>query len=315
MGLDLSHFSSWLLIAPAIMLAALSGYLSERVGIVNIAINGMMIFGAIFFMCFSNVFYQAYGSDANNLSFGMTYLAAMLISSILGLIVGALFGFAVIKLKCDHVIGGTGINLIAPGIGLLISDNSSIIFNQSAFKSQYIYNSELNANSLFSFQTLICFIIAVIIIVAIFVYMKWSKFGLRYRSIGENPNAADAQGINVIKYKWIGTLVVGMLASFAGSLFAYNTSTSTFTGDVNGLGYIALGILIISSWRITPIVIISGLFALLYVYVQNIVGIQQYSIYLFKIIPFVCALAVMIIFGRFSLGPKSSGKHFNKADR
>ncbi|MDE5767119.1 MAG: ABC transporter permease [Malacoplasma sp.] len=312
--MDLSHFTSWLLIAPAVMLAALSGYLSERVGIVNIAINGMMIFGALFFMIFSNVFFSAMGEDPADFSFSMTFLLSMLISSILGVGIGALFGFAVIKLKCDHVIGGTGINLLAPGIGLLISDNVSNIFNQSTLKSQYQYTA-IQSNSLFHAEALICFLIAILIIIGIFVFMKYSKFGLRYRSIGENPNAADAQGINVNKYKWVGILIVGAIASFAGCLFAYNTSTSSFTGDVNGLGYIALGILIISSWKISPVVIISGLFALLYVYVQNVLGVSIENGYLLKTIPFICALVVMVIFGRFSLGPKSAGKHFNKAER
>ncbi|MCF0218011.1 MAG: ABC transporter permease [Malacoplasma sp.] len=313
--MDLSYLTSWMLLFPAIMLASISGYLSERVGIVNIAINGMMIFGAIFFMCFSNVFFEAMGGDANSLSFSMTYLASMLISVLLGTVVGALFGFAVIKLKCDHIVGGTGINLIAPGIGLLISDNSQVIFGQTTLKSMYIYNSSLSANTLFHFEAFICFIIALLIIGAIFVFMKFSKFGLRYRSIGENPNAADAQGINVNKYKWIGIIIVGMIATFAGTLFAYNINTNSFTGDVNGLGYIALGILIISSWRITPIIIVSGVFALLYVYVQNITSLDTATSYLYKTIPFICALLIMVIFGRFSLGPKASGKHFNKADR
>lgn len=313
--MDLSYLTSWMLIAPAIILAALSGYLSERVGIVNIAINGMMIFGAMFFMIFSNIFFSSMGGKSVDLGFSMTYLLSMLLSTILGLGVGALFGLAVIKLKCDHVIGGTGINLLAPGIGLLISDNSSTIFNQSSFKSMYNYNNQLTPDGLFHFEAFICFVIFLVIIVSLFVFMKYSKFGLRYRSIGENPNAADSQGINVIKYKWIGILIAGALASFAGCLFAYNTSTSSFTGDVNGLGFIALGILIISSWRIIPIFIIGGLFALLYVYVQSVTGLSNADAYILKTIPFALALLVMIIFGRFSLGPKSAGKHFNKSAR
>lgn len=314
--MDLSSLTSWMLIAPALILAALSGYLSERVGIVNIAINGMMIFGAIFFMSFSNIFYASMGNDSTNLSFSMTFLVSMFLSSILGLGVGALFGLAVIKLKCDHVIGGTGINLLAPGIGLLISDNSSSIFNnQPTFKSMYNFNSALTPDGKFHFEAFICFAIFLIILVSLFVFMKYTKFGLRYRSIGENPNAADSQGINVIKYKWVGILIVGAMSAFAGSLFAYNTSTNSFTGDVNGLGYIALGILIISSWRITPVFIVGGLFALIYVYVQGVLGLKDYQGYLLKTIPFILALFVMIIFGRFSLGPKSSGKHFNKGAR
>lgn len=306
--------TQWLILAPALILAILSGYLSERVGIVNIAINGMMIFGAIFFNIFSNVFFQAYNEDAS-VSFNMTFLASFLISAILGVLVGGLFGFAVIKLKCDHVIGGTGINLIAPGIGLIVSDNAPAIFNgQSSLANKYTYISSLDINGVHA-EAIICFVISLIIIAGVYVFMNFTKYGLRYRSIGENPNAADSQGINVIKYKWIGILFVGAIASFAGALFAYYIPGSSFSGDVNGLGFIALALLIVSSWKIIPGFIIGLLFSLLYVYTANIITPNQEIQYMLKIIPFVLTIVVMILFGRFSIGPKAVGQHFNKGAR
>lgn len=308
--------NQWLILAPALVLGILSGYLSERVGIVNIAINGMMIFGAIFFNIFSNVFFQAFGANAaGNVSFNMTFLASMIISTLLGIGVGALFGFAVIKLKCDHVIGGTGINLIAPGIGLIITDNAPVIFNgQSALSNKYNFTDSLKVNGV-NGEAIICFVIALLIIAAVYIFMNFSKFGLRYRSIGENPNAADSQGINVNKYKWIGILVVGAIASFAGCLFSYHISGSAFTGDVNGLGFIALALLIVSSWKILPSLIIGLLFAALYVFANNSLSVNLDSGFMLKTIPFIVTLIVMVLFGRFSIGPKAVGQHFNKGAR
>lgn len=306
--------TQWLILAPALVLAILSGYLSERVGIVNIAINGMMIFGAIFFNIFSNIFYQSYG-QVNSDAYNMTFLASLFISALLGLIVGGLFGFAVIKLKCDHVIGGTGINLIAPGIGLIIADNAPTIFNgQSSLANKYSYVQSLDINGVHG-EAIICFVIAMIIVIGIYVFMKFTKYGLRYRSIGENPNAADAQGINVIKYKWIGILVVGVIASFAGALFSYYITGSSFSGDVNGLGFIALALLIVSSWKIIPSLIIGLLFSVLYIYAANSLQNSQDITYMLKIVPYIVTLIVMVIFGRFSIGPKAVGKHFNKGAR
>ncbi|BAC44377.1 ABC transporter permease [Malacoplasma penetrans] len=305
--------SQWFILAPALIFGILSGYLSERVGIVNIAINGMMIFGAVFFNIFSNVFYQAFNEGSG--SYNSTFFLTMLISSALGVGVGALFGFAVIKLKCDHVIGGTGINLIAPGIGLIISDNAPVIFNgQSSLANKYTFNPDIRVGSV-SGEAIICLVISLVIIAAIYVFMNFTKYGLRYRSIGENPNAADAQGINVIKYKWIGVLVVGALASFAGCLFSYYIPGSAFAGDVNGLGFIALALLIVSSWKISPSVIIGFLFSALYVFASNALSLTQENRYILKIIPFALTLVVMVLFGRFSIGPKSAGKHFNKSAR
>lgn len=305
--------SEWFILAPALIFGILSGYLSERVGIVNIAINGMMIFGAIFFNVFSNVFYQAYDQGLG--SFNSTFFLSMIISTILGVGVGALFGLAVIKLKCDHVIGGTGINLIAPGIGLIISDNAPAIFNgQSSLANKYNFNNEIKVGSI-SGEAIICLAVSIVIIVGIYIFMNFTKYGLRYRSIGENPNAADTQGINVIKYKWIGVLVVGALSAFAGSLFSYYLPGSSFSGDVNGLGFIALALLIVSSWRISPSVIIGLLFSALYVFTMNAISMSQENKYILKIIPFALTLIVMILFGRFSIGPKAAGKHFNKSSR
>lgn len=311
MGFDISQ---WLILAPALIFGILSGYLSERVGIVNIAINGMTIFGAVFFNIFSNVFYEAYGSGGGD--YNSTFFLSMIISSILGVAVGGLFGFAVIKLKCDHVIGGTGINLVAPGIGLIISDNAPAIFNgQSSLANKYNFNSDLKINGVVAGEAIICFVVSIVIIAAIYIFMNYTKFGLRYRSIGENPNAADSQGINVNKYKWIGVLTVGALASFAGSLFAYYIPGSSFTGDVNGLGFIALALLIVSSWKIMPSVVIGLMFSALYVFTANAIGLAQSDTYILKIIPFVLTLIVMVLFGRFSIGPKAAGKHFNKGER
>lgn len=309
--------NQWLIIAPALVLAIMSGYLSERIGIVNIAINGMMIFGNVFFNIFSNVFYQMKldGIIQTNLDYNMTFLASFLISSILGVIVGAMFGFAVIKLKCDHVIGGTGINLIAPGIGLIIADNAPSIFNgQTSLANKYTYVNSLDLNGIHG-EAIICFVIAMLLVVGIYVYITFTKYGLRFKSIGENPNAADSQGVNVIKYKWITILIVGAIAAFAGCLFSYRLSGSSFTGDVNGLGFIALALLIVSSWKIIPGVIIGFAFAALYVYTSNIISSNLQNVYMLKTIPFIMTLVVMMIFGRFSIGPKAVGKHFNKGAR
>lgn len=304
----------FLILAPALFLGVLSGYLSERVGIINIAINGMMIFGSVFFNIFSNVFYLSHNQDTSSVSFNLTFLASLLISSILGLLIGLLFGLAVIKFKCDHVIGGTAINLLAPGIGLIISDSSSIFFEQPSLSNKYTYINALNINGV-HLEAVICFVISILMLASIYFVMNFTKYGLRFRSIGENPNAADTQSINVIKYKWIAMLVVGFISSFAGALFSYRLSGSAFTGDVDGLGFIALALLIVSSWKILPGLIISLIFSYLYVYASQTIIKDKSIQYVLRTIPFILTLLTMIIFGRFSLGPKALGLHFNKSLR
>lgn len=300
----------WMLLGPALVLAIISGYLSERVGIVNIAINGMMTFGCMFFMIFSNVFRDLIKDEK---IYEWTFLASFAISSLLSSVVGLLFAVATIKLKADHVIAGTGINLLAIGIGSVVADRSSAIFGQPSLQNWYIPKTIIGDSGI-RVESVISFLIGLLVVALVFVIMNYTRLGLRYRACGENPNAVDAQGINVLKYQWVGLLVVAAIAGLAGSFFGYSFTGRAFTGDVDGLGFIALALLIVSSWKILPGTIIGLLFALLLTYTQQQQGLEE-KLYLLKMLPFILTIVVMIVFGRFIKGPKAAGTHFDKGLR
>ncbi|WP_033160080.1 ABC transporter permease [Mycoplasmoides alvi] len=311
--MEITLINTWLVLGPSLVLAILSGYLSERVGIVNIAINGMMTFGSLFFMIFSNVFFKLI---PNNNAYEWTFLLSFLISSLLSTVVGILFALATVKLKADHVIAGTGINLLSTGIGLIIADRSSTLFGTSVLSNRYVPKTIIfsGENGGIRLESLICFLIAMLIIVLVYLIMNFTRLGLRYRACGENPNAVDAQGVNVIKYQWIGLMVVGAIAGLSGSLFAFAYTNAKFTGDVNGLGFIAIALLIVSSWKIIPGTIIGLAFALLLAYTQQTLGNVSIG-YMLRMIPFIVTLVVMLLFGKFIKGPKSAGLHFDKGLR
>lgn len=301
----------WLILAPALCLGIMSGYMSERVGIVNIAINGMMIFGAMFFMIFSNVFEKA--MPAAGSAYQWTFLASFAVSVVLSLAVGALFALATVKLKADHTIAGTGINLLATGIGSIIADRASTIFGRTTLMNRYIPTTSIPGSSV-RVESVLCFVIALVIIAVLYAVMNFTKVGLRYRACGENPNAVDAQGISVNKYQWTGLLCAAMVAGLGGSLFAFAYSNASFTGDVEGYGFIAVALLILSSWRILPGLVIGLVFALLLTYTKQQIG-GGANIYMLRTIPFILSLAVMVIAGRFIKGPAFAGKHFDKSLR
>lgn len=305
----------WLIWGPALALGLVSGYLSERVGIVNIGINGMMTFGALFFYIFSNIFFDAFGNNAA--MYNWTFLIAFLIAGLLSIFVGALFALATIKLRADHVIAGTGINLLALGIGTAVADRSSLLFNgRSSLSNQYIPTTTIGSSGILA-EAVVSFVIAIVLIIAIYLVLNFTRLGLRYRACGENPNAVDAQGINVLKYQWLGLLFVGWIAGLGGAFFGFGLSNSTFTGDVDGIGFIALALLIVSSWKILPGVVLALLFEVLLTYAQQktLSGGQIQDNYLLKMIPFVLTLFVMVAFGRFVVPPKYAGKHFDKGLR
>jgi simple sugar transport system permease protein len=194
--LDIGILSNYFFMFAAILLAgALSGYLSERVGIVNIGIDGMMCIGALFFAIYSSPVL-----GMSNLGFGMIVIP-LILTMISTMLVGAMHAFATIKLKANHIISGTAINMI--GLALATFLNTALANSlydggtklESGFPSFGFLGNGLYASSII--------MLAVILILAgvTFIFMRYTKIGLRYNAVGENPNAVDAQGISVIKYQ------------------------------------------------------------------------------------------------------------------
>lgn len=250
-------------------LGAASGYFSERVGIVNIGINGMMIFGAMMYTIYGALLNGSWidkvdptGGSAGN----GTFIVAMLLAALTTVVMGVFFGISTIYLKTDHVIAGTSINLLGGGIGLLLTNilsNKLLGSNTNELKNAFEYTWKIN-DAIFG-SVLFLFIFVLVGLIALIIAFKYSKFGLRYKSIGENPNAADSQGINVIKYQWIGIILSSICAGFAGAAFMYRTGGAiSFFGEVDGLGFMSLAILITGSWRLPLLVIVSIVFASLY---------------------------------------------------
>ncbi|MDC4183616.1 ABC transporter permease [Mycoplasma bradburyae] len=306
-----TQLDQWLILAPALILGVFGGYLSERVGIVNIAINGTMTFGATFFVIFSNIFLKANNSITSD-GYNWTFIASILLSALLSIPVGILFGFATIKLKADHVIAGTGINLLATGIGQILSDRSSALFAKPSLDNAY--SRTLRANSV-SDQAIIVFVLFIAFFIILYVVMNFSKIGLRYRAVGENPNAVDSQGINVTRYQWMGIIFASIVAGSGGALYGYYQSGRAFAGDVDGVGFIALAILIVSGWKLFPITAIGLIFSALLIYSTSTSDVNDANKYLLRIIPYALTLATMLVFGKFSIGPKNVGNHFDKGLR
>ncbi|OBU78484.1 ABC transporter permease [Mycoplasmoides gallisepticum] len=306
-----TQLDQWLILAPALILGVFGGYLSERVGIVNIAINGTMTFGATFFVLFSNIFFRSMGGMLTT-TYNWTFLASILLSALLSVPAGILFGVATIKLKADHVIAGTGINLLATGIGQILSDRATTLFGRPSLDN--VYNRTLRPNSV-STEAIIIFVLFIVFFMILYVVMNFSKIGLRYRAVGENPNAVDSQGINVNKYQWIGIILASVVAGSGGALFGYYQSGRSFAGDVDGVGFIALAILIVSGWKLLPITIVGLVFSSLLVYSTSTTSVNQSQIFLIRTIPYALTLATMLLLGKFSIGPKNVGNHFDKGLR
>lgn len=301
-------FNLTLLLAAVLIMASLSGYFSERVGIANISIDGQMIFSALTFCIFSELTYSKL-SDYG-------FIIPMLLAMIFTLIASSLFAFLTINIKTDQIVAGTAINMTFLGLatfltgplGQLLSNGLHTKLQSGFLPFGEILNSQVYAS------TLIIFIIVLSILCGLFMMMKFTPFGLRLRAIGNNPNAVDAQGINVIKYQWFSLSISGLLAGLAGAIYIYSIGGS-FIGNVNGFGFLALAILIAGSWKIPLLTLMAIFFAFLTELFNDLTITANMDQDIAKVIPYGITLVAMILFSKYNVAPKNIGIPFDKSKR
>lgn len=298
------------------MLGAASGYFSERVGIVNIGINGMMIFGAMMYCIFASFFNGgSISGQGGNLLGNDYFIVAILLAGFSTIIMGLFFGFSTIYLKTDHVIAGTSINLLGAGLGLSLTNKlGQQLYNATNLTNPFQHTWDLSndAGALKGSILFLALFVLVMMIVFVIIF-KFTKFGLRFKSIGENPNAADSQGIKVARYQWIGITIASVLAGLAGAIFMYTSYNRQFYGEVDGLGFMTLAIMITGSWRLPLILIVSIGFSALYTYGNQ--PNSNVNANILKMIPYIVTIGFLILFSKKMQGPKFAGQHFDKSRR
>ncbi|UWD34023.1 ABC transporter permease [Mesomycoplasma molare] len=290
--------------------AALSGMFSERVGIVNIGIEGMIIIGATFYGLFNHLL---------KIKSPWMQIPLFIISASITGLFSMLHGFVTIKLKGDHIISGVAINLLAPAISIfllkLLGDGNRFNKYTNELSLSQNFNSDLlNLVSLKSLFIIIAF-------VAIIILLYKTKWGLRLKSIGENPQAADVAGINVNSYKWQGVIISGILAGIAGGIF-YQWKGLVFGGSAEGFGFLALTILIMGQWKPQWILIIGFVFSAIYGSALYLQGTQEAALHSIKTygdlliaVPFVFTIFILIFTSKKSIAPAAVGQPYDKSKR
>jgi general nucleoside transport system permease protein len=230
----LSLVASTIRLATPLVLAALGGLFSERSGVINIALEGKMLAGAFTAAAVTYAADTRLGMGAASPWVGL--VAAM----IAGLFIAAIYAVSCIKFKADQVVSGAAINILMIGIpGFL----SGALFLSSGSTPQIPKDHLLP-------QSPIVIALAILALVAAIWYVLYkTPFGLRLRSVGENPEAADAAGVSVTKIRYSGVLIAGVLAGLGGAYLSIGQS-SLFTRNMTaGRGFIALAALIFGKWR------------------------------------------------------------------
>ena len=335
-----------LIYAVPLMIVALAGIYAERSGIINLALEGIMIFGAFIGVLFVRTaqqwgWFEGAKAAGNWIALQGFAGLAMVVAAILGSLFALLLAFAAINLKADQTIGGTALNLLAPALVLFLI---RIIANQNTIqmfkgdsaswfmvkKAMFGYgrNDEMGflgetfLNKVY-FATYICII--VFIILSILLYT--TRFGLRLRSCGENPQAADSLGINVVKMRYAGVSISGALAGMGGFVYALTTANCSSNGDVAGFGFLALAVMIFGNWKplnVAGAALLFGLFKCIAASYSSL-DINGDGIYLLKqlgintnfyhMLPYLITLVVLAFTSKSSRAPKAEGIPYDKGSR
>lgn len=300
-----------------LLIVALGGMFSERSGVVNIALEGIMIMGAFAGIFFINTFQSALPGQP-------ILLIAIVISALTGVIVSLAHGYAAINMKANQVISGTAINMFAPAFAIYVARILRTVqqipfVNQFRIESVPVLGQIPVLGPLLFQNTYITTYLGFLILLISWVVLYKTRFGLRLRSCGEHPQAADSVGISVYKMRYAGVMISGALAGIGGLVFIIPTSTN-FNASVAGYGFLALAVLIFGQWRPGRIVIAAFFFGLMKATASSysgIPGLRSLPIPadLYKMIPYIATLIVLAFTSKKSQAPKAAGIPYDKGSR
>lgn len=306
--------SSTLVYSAPLIFTALGGTFSENSGIVNVGLEGIMTMGA-----FTSIVF--------NLSFASTFDTATpwlgaLLGGIVGIIFSLLHAVATVNWRADHVISGTVLNLMAPPLAVFLvkaiynkGQTENINQNFGYFSFPGLANIPVIGPIFFKNTSAPAWVAIVLSIFLYWVLYK-TRFGLRLRSSGENPQAADTLGINVYKMRYAGVLISGFLGGIGGAVFAEAIAGNFSVSTIAGQGFMALAAMIFG--RYNPIgAMLSSLFfgfaQSLSIIGDQIPGISSLpSVYL-QIAPYVLTIIVLVVFFGKTVGPAADGQNYIKS--
>lgn len=292
-----------------LLITSLGGLYSERSGVVNIGLEGLMVVG--FFAGAVTI------SSLQDIIPNMSIVVGLVAGVVAGVLFSLLHAFASINLRADQVISGTAINMLAGALTVFLartltgSGNIGIDLGIVRVDIPLLSKIPVLGPMFFSNTYYTTWIVLAIWGLSWFLLYKTS-FGLRLRACGEHPNAAASAGVNVIKMRYIGVMFSGGLAGLGGAVMIA-TYAGEFNGTVAGLGFLALAALIFGQWKPLGILGAAFFFGLARTIADSSQVIPQFESIpplILKIFPYVITLIALVLFSKSSKAPKASGEPF-----
>lgn len=297
-----------------LLLTALGGLYSERSGVVNIGLEGLMVVG----------FFGGALVTSKLEAFlpGTAIWIGLLAAIVAGGLFALLHAFASINLNANQVISGTAINMIAGALTIFlarhITGSGNIRIVHGLIRNDIPWLAHIPVvGKLFFTQTYATTWVAIAILLFSWFLLYKTAFGLRLRACGEHPQAADSAGVNVYRMRYIAVTTSGALAGLAGAVILV-TYSGEFNGSVSGLGFLALASLIFGQWK--PLGILGATF--FFGFASTIANVSQAvpslvripGIFL-KCFPYLVTLMVLVLFSKNSQAPKADGEPYDKGKR
>jgi general nucleoside transport system permease protein len=267
--------------ATPLLLAALGGLYSERSGVINIALEGLMLAGA--FTAATVTHFS--GSPWIGLAAGVGA----------GMLVALVHGVACIKFKADQVVSGTAINILFVGVPALLS---------GAFFQSTGATPQLPQNQLMPYTPIV---LAFVLVPVTWYVLNRTPFGLRLRAVGENPEAADTAGVNVARVRFLAVVLSGALAALGGAYLSIGQSSLFARNMSAGRGFIALAALIFGKWRPVQTMVACLLFGFAEALAIQMQGVSQIPVQFIQIVPYVLTIVVLAGFIGQSRAPRALG--------
>jgi ABC-type uncharacterized transport system permease subunit len=289
-NLALIFLASTIRLATPLLLAALGGLFSERSGVINIALEGLMLAGA--FTAAAVTHYA--GSPWIGLVAGIGA----------GVLVACVHAVACIRFKADQVVTGTAINILMLGVPAMLS---------GAFFLSSGSTPQIPKENLIPYTPVV---LAVLLVGVAYYVLYRTPFGLRLRAVGENPEAADAAGVSVKRMRYAGVLISGALAAIGGAYLSIGQSSLFTRNMTSGRGFIALAALIFGKWRPVPTMLACVLFGFTEAVAIQLQGVrfggEEIPNQFIQIIPYVLTIVVLAGFIGQSRAPRALGIPYEK---
>ena len=306
-----------LIFASVLMLVALGGCFAERSGVINIGLEGIMVIGALGGALVMKFLPVSVGS------FAMVSLT-VLVSAVFGMLFSLLLAVAAINFKADQTITGTAMNMLATAgatVAVKAMNTAASGGNDVSSDIAYTYAKDLLVVRLGNFEFNWFMLGAVMCLVVSYVVLYKTRFGLRLRSCGEHPQAAASVGIDVLKMRYAGVLISGLLGGLGGIVYiTAGVSIWKFENGVAGFGFLALAVMIFGAWHPLKIALAALLFGFfralgnVYSGFDFMMALNLPSV-VYNMLPYIISLVVLAFTSKKSRAPKAEGIPYDKGTR